>query len=53
MQSVELKFNNFDCMNLIACFFDIDRYWEAITRWDEAISLTPNNEKLYEMKSQV
>ncbi|XP_078358554.1 tetratricopeptide repeat protein 33-like [Oculina patagonica] len=28
------------------------RYWEAITRWNEAISLTPNNEKLYEMKSQ-
>jgi len=29
------------------------RYWEAITRWNEAMSLTPNNEKLYEMKSQI
>lgn len=29
------------------------RFWEAITRWNEAISLTPNNERLYEMKSQV
>ncbi|XP_020623707.1 tetratricopeptide repeat protein 33-like [Orbicella faveolata] len=29
------------------------RYWEAITRWNEAISLTPSNEKLYEMKSQI
>ncbi|CAH3199119.1 unnamed protein product, partial [Porites evermanni] len=29
------------------------RYWEAISRWNEAISLTPKNEKLYEMKSQV
>ncbi|XP_068709651.1 tetratricopeptide repeat protein 33-like [Montipora foliosa] len=29
------------------------RYWEAITRWNEAIALTPKNEKLYEMKSQV
>lgn len=29
------------------------RYWEAISRWNEAILLTPKNEKLYEMKSQV
>lgn len=29
------------------------RYWEAISRWNDAISLTPKNEKLYEMKSQV
>ncbi|CAH3124160.1 unnamed protein product [Porites lobata] len=28
-------------------------HWEAISRWNEAISLTPKNEKLYEMKSQV
>ncbi|XP_067038739.1 tetratricopeptide repeat protein 33-like [Acropora muricata] len=30
-----------------------ERYWEAITRWNEAIGLTPKNEKLQEMKSQV
>jgi len=30
-----------------------ERYWEAVNRWDEAIALTPNDEILYEMKSQV
>lgn len=29
-----------------------ERYWEAIKKWDEAISFTPSNEKLYEMKAQ-
>lgn len=29
-----------------------ERYWEAIKKWDEAIHLTPNDEKLYEMKAQ-
>lgn len=29
------------------------RYWEALRKWNEAISLTPNNANLYEMKSQV
>ena len=29
------------------------RYWEAISRWDQALEITPLNEKLYEMKSQV
>lgn len=30
-----------------------ERYWEAISRWDQALEITPLNEKLYEMKSQV
>nr|XP_058959358.1 tetratricopeptide repeat protein 33-like [Pocillopora verrucosa] len=29
------------------------RYWEALGKWNEAVLLTPNNAKLYEMKSQV
>lgn len=29
------------------------RYWGALRKWNEAISLTPNNANLYEMKSQV
>lgn len=29
-----------------------ERYWEAINKWDEAIQLTPKNERLYEMKAQ-
>ncbi|XP_069128013.1 tetratricopeptide repeat protein 33-like [Argopecten irradians] len=32
---------------------DSERYWEAIRKWDEAIKLTPTDETLYEMKSQV
>ena len=30
-----------------------ERYWEAIKYWDEALQLTPDSAKLYEMKSQV
>lgn len=29
------------------------RYWESITKWNEAIQLTPENEVLHEMKAQV
>jgi len=29
------------------------RYWEALHKWDEALQLTPNDEKLYEMRAQV
>ena len=29
------------------------RYWEALSRWDTALELTPNSAILHEMKSQV
>jgi len=29
------------------------RYWEALQKWDEALQLTPSDEKLHEMKAQV
>lgn len=44
---------NFFIFFLLIRFFFYIRYWEAIKRWDEAIQLTPNDEKLYEMKAQV
>lgn len=28
------------------------RYWEAVSKWNDAINLTPHNEKLYEAKAQ-
>ena len=34
------------------CVF-LCRYWEAIKYWDEALALSPQSAKLYEMKSQV
>lgn len=30
-----------------------ERYWEALKKWDEAIQMDLNDEKLYEMKAQV
>ncbi|CAL1533498.1 unnamed protein product [Lymnaea stagnalis] len=35
-----------------AMLAEADRYWEAIKKWDEAIQLTPYNEKIFEMKAQ-
>ncbi|XP_046864276.1 tetratricopeptide repeat protein 33-like isoform X2 [Xenia sp. Carnegie-2017] len=32
---------------------ELQRYWESITKWNEAIELTPENEVLHEMKAQV
>ena len=29
------------------------RYWEALRKWDEALLLNPNHEKIHEMKAQV
>ena len=29
------------------------RYWESISKWNEAIQLTPEDETLHEMKAQV
>ncbi|ESP03306.1 hypothetical protein LOTGIDRAFT_56543, partial [Lottia gigantea] len=31
---------------------EAERFWEAITKWDEAIVLTPTDATLYEMKAQ-
>lgn len=31
---------------------EAERYWEAIQKWNQALQLTPSNEKLYEMKAQ-
>jgi len=30
-----------------------DRHWEALHKWDEALQLTPDDEKLHEMRAQV
>ncbi|GAB6028868.1 Tetratricopeptide repeat protein 33 [Chamberlinius hualienensis] len=29
-----------------------ERFWEALSKWEEALLLDPSNEKLYEMQSQ-
>jgi len=29
------------------------RFWEALHKWDEALQLTPSDEKLHEMRAQV
>ena len=38
--------SHLDCVHLC-------RYWEAMSYWDEALTLNPHSAKLYEMKSQV
>ncbi|CAG5121116.1 unnamed protein product [Candidula unifasciata] len=35
-----------------AVLAESERYWEAIKKWDEAMQLTPLNEKILEMKAQ-
>ncbi|XP_066922027.1 tetratricopeptide repeat protein 33-like [Clytia hemisphaerica] len=32
---------------------DEERYWEALQKFDEALSFTPLNEKIHEMKAQI
>ncbi len=39
-----------ETLTVSLCFF---RFWEAIKKWDAALELTPNDEKVYEMKAQV
>ncbi|XP_038048673.1 tetratricopeptide repeat protein 33-like [Patiria miniata] len=31
---------------------EAERYWEAITKWDEALQLTPDSENILDMKAQ-
>ena len=31
----------------------LNRYWESIKKWNEAIQLTPDHDVLHEMKAQV
>ncbi|BFZ16522.1 hypothetical protein BsWGS_19561 [Bradybaena similaris] len=35
-----------------AVLAESERYWEAIKKWDEALQLTPHNDRVLEMKSQ-
>ena len=42
MLEVQITWNHLYC-----------RYWEALQKFDEALHLTPSDEKLYEMKAQV
>jgi len=52
---ISIFFSEFDC--LIKYSNDLlrvhVRYWEALQKWDEALQLTPNDEKLHEMRAQV
>lgn len=32
---------------------EAERFWEALHKWDEALQLTPSDEKLHEMRAQV
>ena len=37
------------CIQIYVCV----RYWEALHKWDEALQLTPDDERLHEMRAQV